>query len=213
MAIIVIGCRESGVGPFLNHFNPTGWDHKGSDRFIMLPIGAMLFVLELLFVLVAIGLGVAFRDESVAVLALAFGAWKLRNITTPEPVTLDVLSLAHPDIAFVVESVMGELAQQVQAVTGEMVSVAFADQGYTGQDPAQAAQAQGIDLHIVKLPEAKKGFVLLPRRWVVERSFGWLNRFRRLTRDYERLPETLAGLHFVVFAMLMLTNMLPGGSS
>ncbi len=47
------------------------------------------------------------------------------------------------------------------------------------------------------------GFVRLPRRWVVERSFGWLNRFRQLTRDYERLPETLAGLHFVVFAMLV----------
>ena len=57
---------------------------------------------------------------------------------------------------------------------------------------------------MVKLPEAKKGFVLLPRRWVVERSFGWLARFRRLSRDYERLPEVLAGLHFVVFLMLML---------
>ncbi|WP_164914617.1 transposase, partial [Xanthomonas translucens] len=64
----------------------------------------------------------------------------------------------------------------------------------------------GIDLHVVKLPEAKKGFVLLPRRWVVERSFGWVNRFRRLARDYERLPETLAGLHFVVFTVLMLSN-------
>ncbi|WP_139111361.1 transposase, partial [Ralstonia pickettii] len=61
----------------------------------------------------------------------------------------------------------------------------------------------------IKLPEAKKGFVLLPRRWVVERSFGWLNRFRRLARDYERLPETLAGLHFVVFAMLMLVHAAP----
>ena len=108
---------------------------------------------------------------------------------------------------------VGELAQQVQAVTGETVSVAFADQGYTGQDPAQAARAQGIDLHIVKLPEAKKGFVLLPRHWVVERSFGWLNRFWRLSRDYERLPETLAGLHFVVFAMLMLANILPAANS
>jgi transposase len=57
--------------------------------------------------------------------------------------------------------------------------------------------------------EAKKGFVLLPRRWVVERSFGWLNRFRRLARDYERLPETLAGLHFVVFAKLMLVHAVP----
>ncbi|MBB5503095.1 transposase [Paraburkholderia sp. MM5384-R2] len=45
--------------------------------------------------------------------------------------------------------------------------------------------------------------MLLPRRWVVERSFGWLDRFHRLARDYERLPETLAGLHFVVLAVLM----------
>jgi transposase len=98
------------------------------------------------------------------------------------------------------------LAQDVQRATGETVKVAFVDQGYTGQEPAQAAQAEGIDLQVIKLPEAKKGFVLLPKRWVVERSFGWANRFRRLARDYERLPETLAGLHFVVFATLMLGN-------
>ena len=61
-----------------------------------------------------------------------------------------------------------------------------------------------IQLEVVKLPEAKNGFVLLPRRWVVERSLGWMARFRRLARDYERLPETLAGLHFLAFAMLML---------
>ncbi len=98
------------------------------------------------------------------------------------------------------------LAQEVQHVTGETVKVAFVDQGYTGQAPAEAAQAEGIELHVVKLPEAKKGFVLLPRLWVVERSFGWVNRFRRLARDYERMPETSAGLHFVVFTILMLGN-------
>jgi transposase len=97
-------------------------------------------------------------------------------------------------------------AQEIQHVTGETVKVAFVDQGYTGKAPAEAAQEAGIELHVVKLPEAKKGFVLLPRRWVVERSFGWLNRFRRLARDYEHLPETLAGLHFVVFSILMLGN-------
>jgi transposase len=59
-------------------------------------------------------------------------------------------------------------------------------------------------LEVIKLPTAKRGFVLLPRRWVVERSFGWMARFRRLARDYERLPETLAGLHFLAFAILML---------
>lgn len=62
----------------------------------------------------------------------------------------------------------------------------------------------GIELRMVQLPEANKGFVLLPRRWVVERSFAWLARFRRLSRDFERMPEVLASLHFVVFAILML---------
>jgi transposase len=61
-----------------------------------------------------------------------------------------------------------------------------------------------MQLEVVKLAEAKKGFVLLPRRWVVERSFGWAARFRRRARDDERLPETLAGLHFPAFAILML---------
>jgi transposase len=99
---------------------------------------------------------------------------------------------------------VGQLAQQVQEITDDHVEVAFVDQGYTGDIPAHAAQPHHIDLIVVKLPEAKKGFILLPRRWVVERSFGWMARFRRLARDYERLPETLAGLHFLAFAMLML---------
>lgn len=99
---------------------------------------------------------------------------------------------------------VAELAAQVQAVTGQSVEVAFVDQGYTGDQPLEAAAGQGIRLEVVKLPEAKKGFVLLPRRWVVERSFAWTARFRRLARDYERLPQTLAGLHFLAFAILLL---------
>lgn len=98
------------------------------------------------------------------------------------------------------------LAEQVQAATGEMVEVAFVDQGYTGSTPAEDAAARGIRLEVVKLAEAKRGFVLLPRRWVVERSNAWMARFRRLARDYERLPETLAGLHFLAFAILMLAR-------
>ena len=97
-----------------------------------------------------------------------------------------------------------QLAAKVQEVTGESVELAYVDQGYTGEQPAADAAAHGIRLEVIKLPEAKRGFVLLPRRWVVERSFGWLSRFRRLARDYERLPETLAGLHFVAFVMLLL---------
>ncbi len=99
---------------------------------------------------------------------------------------------------------VGELAQAVQEATGQSVELAFVDQAYTGDTPAQEAQAHGMQLQVIKLPQAKHGFVLLPRRWVVERSFAWTSRFRRLVRDYERLPATLAGLHLVVFACLML---------
>jgi transposase len=99
---------------------------------------------------------------------------------------------------------VAELAEAVQDATGANVDLAYVDQGYTGERPAAAADAQGIALEVVKLPEAKRGFVLLPRRWVVERSFAWMARCRRLARDYERLPETLAGLHFVAFVILLL---------
>src|SRR4028118_362166 len=90
--------------------------------------------------------------------------------------------------------------------------MAYVDQGYSGDNAAEQAQEHGIELLVVKLEEAKHeeakheeakheeakhGFVLLPKRWVVERSFAWATRFRRLAKDYERLPETVAGLHFV----------------
>jgi transposase len=101
---------------------------------------------------------------------------------------------------------VGELAAAVQEVTGEAVDLAFVDQGYTGAAPAEAAEGHGIALHVVRTPEARRGFVLLPRRWVVERSFAWAARFRRLARDYERLPRTVEGLHFVAFTTLMLAK-------
>ena len=101
---------------------------------------------------------------------------------------------------------VGQLAEQVQQATGQSVEVAFVDQGYTGEAPAQAAKENGIHLRVVKLEQAKRGFVLLPRRWVVERDFAWASRFRRLARDYERLPQTLAGIHLVIFAGLMLAK-------
>ena len=87
---------------------------------------------------------------------------------------------------------------------GQSVELAYVDQGYAGERAEGAAAAHGIRLEVVKLPDAKRGFVLLPRRWVVERSFAWMARCRRLARDYERLPTTLAGLHVVAFVILML---------
>ena len=102
-----------------------------------------------------------------------------------------------------------QLAQAVQAITGQSVELAYVDQGYTGENAKQAAQAHGIKLEVVKHTEAKRGFILLPRRWVVERSFAWAARFRRLARDYERLAQTLAGFHYLAFACLMLHRIIP----
>ena len=96
------------------------------------------------------------------------------------------------------------LATAVQEATGQHVAVAYVDQGYSGPQPAAAAVEQGIHLVVVKLQGAKRGFVLLPKRWVIERSFAWTARFRRLARDFERLPSVLAGLHFLAFACIML---------
>lgn len=100
------------------------------------------------------------------------------------------------------------LADAVQDVTGETVEVAFGDEGYTGQAAAADAATHGIQLAGIKLETAKRGFVLLPRRWVVERSFAWAARFRRLARDDERLPETVKGLPCIAFASLMLHRLL-----
>jgi len=100
-----------------------------------------------------------------------------------------------------------KLAKEVQKTTGKSVELAFVDQGYTGETTAKAAEKHQIELSVVKLPEAKRGFVLLPRRWVVERSFGWLIRFRRLAKDYERLASTLKGMHLAAFAFIMLARL------
>jgi transposase len=106
------------------------------------------------------------------------------------------------------------LTQRVQAVTGETVEVLYADAASMGEETAATAQEHGMRLVVVQRPEGSHGFVLLPKRWVVERSFAWVSRFRRLARDYERLPATLVGLHFAAFICLLLPKLLSliGGS-
>ena len=96
------------------------------------------------------------------------------------------------------------LAAKVQEVPGDSVASACVEQGDTGAQAAQDAQAHPRQLAVVKLPEATRGFVWLPKRWVVERRNAWAARFRRLTREDEQVAETRAGLHCVAFALLML---------
>jgi len=100
------------------------------------------------------------------------------------------------------------LAAAVQAATGESVEIAYVDQGYTGGMPAEVAAAHSIQLVVIKHPEARRGFVLLPRRWG-EWSFAWTARFRRLARDFERLPTVLAGFPFIALACAMVKQATP----
>src|ERR671912_197199 len=97
-----------------------------------------------------------------------------------------------------------KLSEEIQQATGENVELAYVDQGCTGERASGFAAEHGNRLEVVKHEEAKRGFVLLPRRWVVERDFAGASRFRRLVKDYERLPQTVAGLHIVAFACLFL---------
>lgn len=82
------------------------------------------------------------------------------------------------------------------------------DQGYTRAEPAQAAAEQGIELLVVKHAGPRRGFVLLPRRWVMERTFAWMTNFRRHKRDYERLAETLRAPHVSAHAVTLVTHAL-----
>jgi transposase len=122
--------------------------------------------------------------------------------TLGHPLSLHVTAANEQD-----RDQVGKLAKDVQKQTGKSVELAYVDQGYAGDRPAEAAQKQKIEPSVVKLPEAKRGFVLLPRRWVVERSFAWLARFRRLAKDYERLASTLKGMHLAAFAFVMLARL------
>lgn len=101
---------------------------------------------------------------------------------------------------------VGRVTKAIQAATEQNVEVAFVDQGYTGERSAQAAREHGIELEVIKLDDAKRGFILLPWRWLVERSFAWATRFRRLVKDYERCAEALADPHLVAFVCLMAAN-------
>jgi transposase len=79
----------------------------------------------------------------------------------------------------------------------------FADAGYSGDETWAATKRIGrVDLEIVKRADTAKGFVVVPTRWIVERTFGWLNRCRRLAKDFENLTRTQ--LAFIQLAMIRL---------
>lgn len=79
----------------------------------------------------------------------------------------------------------------------------WADGGYSGALVEWLKRMCGWTLEIVKRTDDMMGFQVLPRRWVVERTFGWLNRWRRLSKDYEVLPQTSEALIYATMALIM----------
>ena len=81
------------------------------------------------------------------------------------------------------------------------------DGGYRGPFVTWVAEHYRFALRVVLRSDKQKGFILLPRRWVVERTFGWLNQYRRLSKDYEVLPETSEALIYIAMTRLMLRRL------
>jgi len=79
----------------------------------------------------------------------------------------------------------------------------WADGGYSGQLVDWVKLMCGWTLEIVKRTDDMSGFHVLPRRWVVERTFGWINRWRRLSKDYEQLPQTSEAMIYATMSLVM----------
>lgn len=88
-----------------------------------------------------------------------------------------------------------------------LLKLIWADGGYRGQLIAWVKELTGIELEIVKRTDDLHSFVLLPKRWVVERTFGWFNRFRRLSKDYEADPRKSESLIYIAMTHLMLRRL------
>ena len=83
----------------------------------------------------------------------------------------------------------------------------WADGAYSGQLITWVKEKIGCVLEIVKRDKGVKGFQLLPRRWVVERTFGWLNHYRRLSKDYEELPENSEAFIYAAMTHIMVRRL------
>ena len=94
------------------------------------------------------------------------------------------------------------VALSEQCCDAKVLELIWADSGYSGENFAAAVMSVcGAKVEVVK--RIKDGFEVLPRRWVVERTFGWLGRYRRLSKDYELLPEVSESMVYAAMVRLM----------
>ena len=89
------------------------------------------------------------------------------------------------------------------------LTLIWADGGYTGKLVDWVSQTLSCVLEIVKRPDVSR-FVVLPKRWIVERTFGWLNRYRRLSKDYERQTQSSEAMVYIAMINLMVHRLKPG---
>lgn len=100
------------------------------------------------------------------------------------------------------------LLQRVKKKGFARLVLIWADGGYSGQPMVDwVLKLAGWLFQVVERPKGAKGFVLLPRRWVVERTFAWLGRYRRLSKDYEQFPETSEAMIYAAMVRLMLKRL------
>lgn len=103
------------------------------------------------------------------------------------------------------------LAERLQAALSRL-ALLWADGGYGGELVDWVREKLALTLEIVKRREDAAGFELLPHRWIVERTYGWLGRYRRLSKDYEFLPESSETMIYLAMINLMLRRLKPEAS-
>ena len=127
-------------------------------------------------------------------------------------IMVDVLGLLLAVVvhkASIQERAGAKLLLQRAALKGfKRLELIWADGGYSGQPMIDWVwQLAGWIFKVIKRTEGAVGFVVLPRRWVVERTFAWLGRYRRLSKDYEQLPETSEAMIYAAMVRIMLRRL------
>ena len=89
------------------------------------------------------------------------------------------------------------------------LALLWADGGYAGHLVDWVDTVTGWTLQIVKRSDAQRGFTPLPKRWIVERTFGWFGRYRRLSKDYEEVPASSEAMIQIAMIQLMLKRLEP----
>jgi putative transposase len=121
--------------------------------------------------------------------------------------TLGLLLLAWVTTADVQDGSAAHAILPLAALEYPTLEKTWVDTAYQGRRVEAVAKESGIDIEVVKRSEQDKGFVLQARRWVVERTFGWLNRERRLSKDYERKEESSEAFIHLGMSRLMLRRL------